>query len=134
MDNTNKIIEPFDDKELEIATKEAEQDYLGTTGVYTHHFNRPFTIDGETIEELVFDFESLTGADSLAIENELAVIGKAVIVPEIAGEYLIRMAVRACTTKVNGKRLGVDAFKKLPLGDYNRIRGKARSFLLRSGL
>lgn len=112
----------------------AEREAVDSIDTYLHAFKRPFTYEGVTYDELYFDWGSLTGEDSLAIENECAMIGKTVIVPEISGEYKIRMAVRACQTIKNGKRLGLDAFKKMPMGDYNRICGKARSFLLRSGL
>ena len=95
----------------------------------------PFTFEGETVTELEFAFGKLTGADSLAIEGELAALNKATLVPEFSGEYLLRMAVRACTTKrADGRRYGVDAFRAMPLADYIRIRGRARSFLLNAGL
>lgn len=116
--------------ELEQAQKEA----AASTDIYTHRLRRPFTFEGNTFTELVFDWGSLTANDSLAIESEIEAKGKAVVVPEMSGEYLIRMAARACTTTgENGRRLGVDAFQKLPMGDFNRIRGRARSFLLRWG-
>ena len=120
-----------DEKELDTAKREAD---VVSSGVYIHTFSRPFVFEGKTVGELYFDFDSLTAKDSLSIEAEMAAIGKAVIMPEISGEYLLRMAVRACTTLVEGRRLGVDAFECMPLSDYNRIRGRARSFLLHSGL
>ena len=75
-----------------------------------------------------FDFNKLTGQDSLSIENELQALGKPVIVAEMSGEYLIRMAARACSVKISA-----DDLAAMPLGDYNKIRSRARSFLLRSG-
>ena len=125
--NTPAIIDP---EEVEVADAEA----VTSPDTYLHTFSKPFSYEGNTYKELFFDWGSLTAEDSLAIENECAAIGKTVLVPEISGEYMIRMAVRACVTVIDGRRLGVDAFKKMPLGDYNRIRGRARSFLLRSGL
>lgn len=54
----------MEDKELSVIPAEP-------VGTYTHIFRTPFTWEGHTFEELTFDFASLTGGDSLAIENEL---------------------------------------------------------------
>ena len=102
--------------------------------VYSHTFKTPFMFEGETFERLIFDWQSLTAADALAIENELAAQGIAVVTPEFSGEYLLRMAARACTTRrADGKRfLGIDAYRTMPMRDYVAIRNRARSFLLRA--
>lgn len=125
-----------DEKELKVAEEAAEEDKLEFGNTYTHIFAKPFSYDGNTFEELTFDWDKLTANDSLAIEHEVEALGKAVIVPEFSGDYLIRMAARACTAKVEvaGKKisLGTDVFLHLPLRDYNKIRSKARSFLLMS--
>lgn len=111
------------------AEKEAEAS-KNNIGTYVHKFKKPFTClvgkDQRTFEELTFDFDKLTGRDSLAIENELQALGKPVIVAEMSGEYLIRMAARACSEKVSA-----DDLMSMPLSDYNKIRSRARSFLLR---
>jgi hypothetical protein len=83
----------IDADEFAVAEKEAEQ----SAYTYTHKFKRPFEYQGKTFNELTFDWGKLTGRDGLAIENELQQIGKAVIVPTFSGDYLIRMAARACT-------------------------------------
>lgn len=121
----NEITKPIiDAEEFAVAENEAENsDYI-----YKHMFAKPFTYEGKTYNELVFDWGSLTGQDSLAIENEMQSLGKPLIAPEFSGEYLIRMAARACT-----KKIGSDILIAMPLGDYNKIRNRARSFLLRSG-
>ena len=116
-DNVTKI----NDEEFAVAKKESEN----TTGVYVHEFSTPFSYEGKTYEKLTFNWNKLTGEDSLAIENELQSLGKAVIVPEFSGEYLVRMASRACT-----ENIGADVILAMSLSDYNTIRGKARSFLL----
>lgn len=116
-DNVTRI----DEKELSVAKKESEN----ASGVYVHEFAKPFSYEGKTYEKLTFDWNKLTGEDSLAIENELQSLGKAVIVPEFSGEYLVRMASRACT-----ENIGADVILAMSLSDYNAIRGKARSFLL----
>lgn len=107
----------------------AEETAKDAAYTYVHRFTKPFVYDGNTYEELTFDWGSLTGRDGLAIENELQSLGKPVIIPTLSGEYLLRMAVRACD-----KSIGADAFELMSLSDYNRIRSSARSFLLKSEL
>lgn len=119
--NTETVID-----EAEFAAAEAEA--AVSADVYTHTFEPPVQWEGKTYDELVFDFGKMTGEDDLAIENELAALGKPVITAEFSGDYLIRMAARSCTEKI-----GVDMLKKLPMKDFRKIRNKARSFLLRSG-
>ena len=113
----------IDDKEFAVAVQEA----LESTSAVTVQLSRPFTYEGETYAELRFDWDKLTGEDSLSIENELQAQGKFVVAPTFSGEYLVRMAARACTAKI-----GQDLIRALPISDYNRIRSAARSFLLRS--
>ena len=119
-----------DEQEYNLAVAEAEN----ALNTYTHVFSTPFTFEGEVFTELSFDFGALTAADSLNIAAELQASGRPVIVPEFSGDYLIRMAMRACTSrKANGMKMGIDAFQNLPLAAYVKIRSKARSFLLRAG-
>lgn len=107
----------------------AEQDAKTAATSYVHKLKTPFTFEEKTYESLTFNWGELTGNDSLAIEAELAALGKGLVAPEFSGEYLIRMASRACA-----EPLGVDAIAALPIGDFNRIRSKARSFLLNMAL
>lgn len=123
MENKKNI--GLDAEELALAEEEA----LETEFVYIHKFKKTFEYEGKSYEELVFDWGSLTGRDGLAIEHELQQIGKPVIVPTFSGEYLIRMAARACEAP-----MGADAFENMRLSDYNKIRSMARSFLLQSEL
>lgn len=106
----------------------AEQEASVSTYAFTYTFPVPFTYEGKTYESLTFDWGKLTGNDALTIENEMQAMGKPVIVPEFSGEYLIRMAARACTEKV-----GNDVLRAMPISAYNKVRGAARSFLLKSG-
>lgn len=122
MSDTKNIIDP---EEFAVAEKEAEKSEY----TYTHKFKKPFDYQGKTYNEMTFDWGKLTGKDGLAIENELQQIGKAVIVPTFSGEYLIRLATRACTDPI-----GADVFEAMPIADYNKIRSAARSFLLKSEL
>ncbi len=119
-----------DDSELEIAMSEA----ANGGEQFTRTLTKPVTFEGEAFDSLTFDFGSLTAADSLNIEAELAAMNRVVIVPEFSGDYLLRMAMRACTNRrKDGRKLGIDFFQALSLGDYVKIRGKARSFLLAAG-
>ncbi len=95
--------------------------------VFVHKLTRPVTYNGKEYSELSFDWWSLTGADGLQIENEMQRLNKPVIVPALSGDYLIRMAARACAEQV-----GTDIFEQMALFDYNKIRSAARSFLLNS--
>ena len=105
-------------------TETEEEDALGT---YTHVLNKPFTYEGKTYEELVFEWGKLTGRDSLSIENEVLRLGRPFISPEFSAEYLVRMAAKACTLPI-----GIDLLEALPLVEFNKIKSKARSFLLMS--
>jgi hypothetical protein len=90
-------------------------------------FRKPFVWQGVEYEKLSFDWDKLTGNDSLAVEREMQSLGIPLVVPAFSGDYLIRMAARACTT-----RIGADAFGAMSLPDHHKIRNAARSFLLQS--
>ena len=83
----------------------------------------------KTFNELKFNFGKLTGRDHLAIENELANMGKMFVSSTYSGEFLRRMAARACEEKI-----GSDSLLDMSILDYNAIRNHARSFLARSGM
>lgn len=105
----------------------AEQAAAESESLYTHTFATPYTYGEKTYEKVTFDFGKLTGSDCLAIEAELQMLGKPLIAPEFSGEFLVRMAARAAG-------VGADVLTAMPMADYNRIRSRARSFLLKSGL
>lgn len=83
--------------------------------------------NGKKYTELEFDFDALTGADSIAVSNELKASGKMVAVAAFDEDFLIRIAAKACTSPV-----GYDLFLTLPISDYMRIKDATRSFLLKS--
>lgn len=119
---SNKETQVIDDKELEMAKTDAAENAVG---VYTHTFKKPLEYNGKEYKSLTFDFESLTGKDTLEIERELARKGITVMVPEFNADYLVHMATRACTQEI-----GVDAFDYIGLRDFNGIRSAGRRFLL----
>ena len=119
----------IDDAEYEAAMNEAKN----SVGAFTYEFPSPFVYEGEEFKALSFNFDGLTGADSRAIESEMAAANMPLFIPELSGDYLIRMAMRACTNRrADGRKLDIDAFKALPLTAYVKIRGRARSFLMRA--
>jgi len=102
-------------------------------GSYTHVFNTPFTYEGETYERLTFQWDGLTGKDSLDIERELRSKGITVVVAEYTPEYLTSMAARACTYRdAEGKRkVSMFTLQAMPLRDFRTICSRARRFLQR---
>ena len=99
----------------------AEAQAKESVGNYTLKLKKPFTYEGQTFDELNFDFEGLTGDDALAIEDELQAIGKPTISPTFSGQFLVRMAARACTNTIidasgHPRRIGDDALRALPEG------------------
>lgn len=121
MDTEYKVV--LDEKEVEAAERAAED----APGVYTLTLAKPFTYEDITADKLTFDFEGLTVADSLAVEQELVTLGKPVIVRELNGDYLLRIACRACETKVS-----VDFLMRLPIRAGNNLMSAVRSFLMRA--
>ena len=124
------------DEQAQDEVMEKEQAAQPDPALYTHKLEKPFTYENKTVNELHFDFGTLTGADTLAIEAELNHRMKNLMYPHLSWEFMTLMAVRACTTRDgNGLRV-VDEklLKALPMRDYNRIVGAARNFLLGSGL
>ena len=121
----SKEIQPLNqDEEFEEALTEAK---ANSTTAYVHHFKKPFEYQGQTYDHLTFDFEKLTGKDSLSVEAELQAKGIMLMVPTFSGPYLIRIAARACQ-----EQIGSDALEQMRIADYSKIRSQARNFLLSS--
>lgn len=99
-------------------------DMTDTDSVY--HLKKSVLYNGEEITELSFDFDRLTGADALNIEEQLAAQGKTAYAGAVNdANYLILMAAKACTTPV-----GADFFKRISIVDFERIKNRSRFFLL----
>lgn len=122
----------FQEEAEQAAELEAQAKAQPDAGAYIHKLKKPFTRGGRTVEELTFDWDSLTGRDYDAIEGEIVRAGGTLILPEYTGLFLSHMAVRACTDRdENGMRLvDKDFLAALPLREYKAILGKARFFLL----
>lgn len=124
--NISEIIDEeatVDEAELEIAEKEAEEG----SDVYTYKFKKPVYHDGRQIDDMTFNWDKLTGRDSLAIDAEARSSGTLIAARAFSEFYLVRMAARA-----NDKKAGLDFFERLPLRAYNDITNSARGFLIRS--
>ena len=93
---------------------------------YTHTFKAPVEINGEKHKALTFYFEKLTGEDVEAIEEELQDQNKYVLTPEVSSVFQTMLAARAAG-------VGADEIRRLPLGEYMKIKNEARSFLIESG-
>ncbi|MBQ3379921.1 MAG: hypothetical protein IJG50_08705 [Clostridia bacterium] len=134
------LLSPKDDRSAagrarKIQIEEAEREaQMNGKDVFTYKFENGWSVEGESFDALTFNFGKLTARDSLAAEAELRGAGVNMVVPKFSGEYLIRIAARACETKrADGRRLGSDVFMSLPLAAFSVIRSETRSFLLRAG-
>lgn len=96
------------------------------SGNYTHKFSKPVEIEGKKFTELTFYFDRLCGEDVEAIEEELQDQNKYVLSPEVSSVFQSMLAARAAG-------VGADEIKRLPIGDYMKIKNKARAFLLSMG-
>lgn len=93
---------------------------------YTHNFKTPVKIEGQQYKSMTFYFEKLTGEDVEAIEEELQDQNKYVLTPEVSSVFQTMLAARAAG-------VAADEIRRLPLGEYMKIKNQARSFLIESG-
>ena len=123
-----KSAEQAEQAEAEALTEE-------NSGIYTHEFKKPFTYEGRTYEQLSFDWESLSGKDSAAIERDLLNRNIAVVHAGFTPEYLAAMAARACTYRNEDgfRTVTTNMIYALPLGEFRKICIAARNFLFRVG-
>lgn len=128
------------------AEAQAEEEATGTpTGVYVHHFKKPFTlyeekedtVEEKQVKELTFDWDALTGADHNACCAAVTQrTGLVVVVREFTPQYLTAMAERACTLRSDkGKRvLHYGDLERMRFCDLTKIQDEARLFLRKSEL
>lgn len=93
---------------------------------YTHTFKAPVEIGGQQYKTMTFYFDRLTGEDVEAIEEELQDQNKYVLTPEVSSVFQTMLAARAAG-------VGADEIRRLPIGEYMKIKNQARSFLIESG-
>ena len=88
---------------------------------------KPLDYNGKIYNRITMDLESLTGKDSLDIEEELMRRKKgAVIYGALNNDYVLAIAAKACREPI-----GSDAFLQMSLKDHIRIRDAVRNFLLK---
>lgn len=96
-------------------------------GAVTLTLRKPLDYNGHIYTELHFDFDSLTGRDSMEVEAEMIQRKKgAVVVGALNNDYIVGIAAKACKEPI-----GSDAFMAMSLKDYNRIKETTRNFLLK---
>ena len=103
----------FDDKK-----KDKEED--GSLN-YTHTFKKPREIEGKKYTKLTFYFDNLTGEDIEAVDQN-----KYALSPEISSAFQCILAAKAAG-------VASDEIRRLPVGDYMKIKNKARDFLIAAG-
>lgn len=101
---------------------EEEQEEM-SAGRYVHVFSKPFQWEGKTYGQLAFNFENLTGRDTLAIERELAAKHIYMVVRALNLDFQMRVAARACES-----RIGIDMLEALPIRDFEKIMNRVRAF------
>ncbi len=126
-----KKVQGISEEELSAAQSEAEtenKEMSADNGKRIMILKKPIEKMGTVYRELHFDFDKLTGKDSLEVEEEIETITKlTVVAPALNLEYLIRISARACDEPI-----GRDDIVNMNLSDFNHIRNIARNFMLRS--
>ena len=126
MADPKKVSEGIDEEELNAAQAEAETP--ADSGKRIVILKKPIERMGTTYKELHFDYDRLTGKDSLEVEEEIEQTTRlTVVAPALNLEYLIRISARACDEPI-----GRDDILNMNLSDFNHIRNMARNFMLRS--
>lgn len=118
--NTTENMEQVTEQEKEM--QEAQASGLN----YTHTFKKPREIEGKKYTKLTFYFDNLTGEDIEAVEQELADQNKYALSPEISSAFQCILAAKAAG-------VASDEIRRLPVGDYMKIKNKARDFLIAAG-
>ena len=135
MNNKNTQAQIAEMAELaEKLEQEAKAASDADAGSYEHIFKEPWEHGEKVYNSLHFEWNALTGGDSLDIEMELRRQGVTLVVPAFTGDYLAGMAARACTERKNesGKLVIKTAdIKSLPMTDFLTITSQARNYLLR---
>lgn len=94
----------------------------GNSGVYSHEFKKPFEYEGQKYKTINFNFEQLTGADFIAVENEMTSNSEFAIDPTMSRSYLSKLASRASGIPSN-------VIEAMPARDFKKITDAVRNFL-----
>lgn len=113
------------DEEVKVTSEEVEAVKRELRAdVFTYNLRKPIEWEGCVYASLTFDFGSLTGADCMKIEHELAERKIIVPVPQISTDFQLLYAVRACLEPV-----GDDMFLSLPAKDFQSIMNHVKAYL-----
>lgn len=86
------------------------------------------TVKDDELDVAMEDAKDTEGGNMIAIEKELAITeGVTVIAPTMSGPFLMAMAAKAAG-------IGYDMMMAMPIFDANKIRAKARNFLMSAEL
>lgn len=96
-------------------------------GAYVLTLAKPYTYEDKTYKKFVFDFENLIGEDLVDIETEMTAVGEFALSPEISTSFLYRLAAKAA-------KVGSDVILHLPIREFGKVKNKAQSFLVSTGL
>ena len=108
---------------------QAETTEVVEEGKNVYTFKKPLVYNNKTYEKLTYDLDSLTGQDSMDVEEELVRLRKGIVIEgSLNTDYIIRIFCKACEEPI-----GADAFRIMSLADYNRIKTITRNFLMKSG-
>lgn len=114
-------------KEDEKKIDEIAEEMTSAEGQWEYKLTKPIDIMGERYDTLHFDFETLTAADALNIDDELAAKGATTyMVESFNSRFLMHMAVKACK-----EPLEEETIKKMGITDFYKIKNRARNFLIR---
>ena len=133
MATEEKNVQGIAEEELNAAQAEADKEASETkkpvdNGKRIVILKKPIERLGTVYKELHFDFDKLTGKDSMAVEAEIEkTTGLTVVAPALNLDYLIRISAKACDEPI-----GWDDILNMNLSDFNHIRNIARNFMLRS--
>ncbi len=115
-----------EEEDVEKFVENELNDMTNASAENVYHLKKPILYNGEEVSELSFDFDKLTGADALNIAEQIDSCGKTMYAAAINdAHYLILMAAKACT-----KPLGADFFNRISIVDFERIKNRARFFLM----
>lgn len=126
-----KKAQGISEEELTAAQNEANTENKGIeadNGKRIMILKKPIEKMGTEYKELHFDYDKLTGIDSLEVEEEIEkTTGLTVVAPALNLQYLIKISARACDEPI-----GSDDIFHMNLSDFNHVRNMARNFMLRS--
>lgn len=135
MDEEKKLdLETVTENARQAEEQAEEEARTKSEGRYIHTLAKAITLGEAQVTELVFDWDSLTGADHNIACKQAMERGWTVVIREYTPPYLTAMAARACTLRnEKGQRvLRYVDLEKLPMKELTKIQDEARSFLRQS--